>query len=59
MNLQNSTLEVSASLMMSGTEEKSFGLHSIKLVDWNLKDLTKFPFRNWNFNLKFQVTTEV
>ena len=32
INLQNSTLEISASLMMSGTLKRSFGPYSEKLV---------------------------
>ena len=32
MNLQNSNLEISASLMMSGTQKRSFGPYSEKLV---------------------------
>ena len=54
MNLQNSTFEISASLMMNGIQERSFGPHCENWSDWNFKNLTEFALGNWNFNLKFQ-----
>ena len=54
MNLQNSALEISASLRMSGTQKGSFGLILKNWSELNFKNLTEFLFGNWNFNFKFQ-----
>ena len=54
MNLQNSALEISALLMMSRSQKGHLGLFLKNWSDWNFKNLTEFPFGNWNFNLKFQ-----
>ena len=52
MNLQNSALEISASLMMSGTQKGSFGPYSEKLVNF-----LGLILKNWSiFQNKAQMT---
>ena len=51
VNLQNSALEISASLIMNGTQKK---IICASFQKWNLKNLTEFFFGNCNFNFKLQ-----